>query len=631
MSFIAPLAFALGLLAIPIIALYMLRLRRREVQVSSTLLWQQLLRDREANAPWQKLRRNLLLLLQLLILAGLIFALARPFIEVPTVSTGRIALLIDASASMNATDVQPRRFEEARKQARSIIDSLNSQDSVAIIRVAEQPEVLETYTNDTNSLRAALDRAQPSMGSADWNAALTLAAAGAIGADKFTIILISDGGVPANLAASYGSVKFIPIGIADANMAISALATATDPVSGPQIYARLTNYGTQAADIVFSVTLDDKLFNASTYNVPANGTTDVVVTGLPKTFRRVQANLTRPASSTAPDYLALDDSAWTIYNPVTAGRALLMTQQNRFLTEGFANLPDWQMIQGSPDKGLPGDTYDLYVFDGWLPPTLPDANMLIINPPASTSLFTVGPVIKTAQSFAVLADDPRTRYLKFNDINIREYETLSSTVLTDMLVKVDGNPLILAGQYNSHRVAVLSFDLHNSDLGIKIPWPILLSNLTEWYKAPRAISLGGSLQPGQTVTIQPRTDAQTVRVQRPDGAITTFKVDQPLLIYADTPMPGIYTVDVYKGSDVIQEEYFAVNLFDPNESQIAVRTPAFSTSSLATGDSKEIGQREFWPYIALAALAILILEWYAYHRRLKVPRLSALRRFARRS
>src|SRR4026207_2349059 len=110
MSFLTPLALALGVIAGPIILLYMLRLRRREVQVSSTMLWQQLLRDREANAPWQRLRGNLLLLLQLLVLAALVMALARPFIEVPTVTTGRIALLVDASASMNATDVQPNRL-----------------------------------------------------------------------------------------------------------------------------------------------------------------------------------------------------------------------------------------------------------------------------------------------------------------------------------------------------------------------------------------------------------------------------------------------------------------------------------------------------------------------------------------
>src|SRR5258708_37011870 len=109
MSFLAPTALVLGALAVPIILLYMLRLRRRDVQVSSTMLLQQLLRDREANAPWQRLRRNLLLLLQLLILAALVFPLARPFITVLTITTRRTALLIDATAGMNGTQVHPSR------------------------------------------------------------------------------------------------------------------------------------------------------------------------------------------------------------------------------------------------------------------------------------------------------------------------------------------------------------------------------------------------------------------------------------------------------------------------------------------------------------------------------------------
>ncbi len=186
MSFLAPVALGLSALSIPIILLYMLRLRRRDVPVSSTMLWQQLLRDREANAPWQRLRRNLLLFLQLLVLAALVFALARPFVEVPTVTTGRIALLLDASASMNANDVQPNRFEAAKQQAYGIIDTLSDQDSLAVIRVADGPEVVANYTNNRVELHDAISKMEPSDSSADWNAALTLAAAGANGADKFT-------------------------------------------------------------------------------------------------------------------------------------------------------------------------------------------------------------------------------------------------------------------------------------------------------------------------------------------------------------------------------------------------------------------------------------------------------------
>ena len=126
MQFLTPLAFALSALAIPILLLYMLKLRRKQTQVSSTMLWEKLLREKQANAPWQKLKRNLLLFLQLLILAALVFALARPALQTKVVASGSVIVMLDASASMNAMDVTPSRFEEARKSVQTLINGLSS-------------------------------------------------------------------------------------------------------------------------------------------------------------------------------------------------------------------------------------------------------------------------------------------------------------------------------------------------------------------------------------------------------------------------------------------------------------------------------------------------------------------------
>ena len=177
MAFLAPLALLLGLLAVPIIVLYMLRLRRREVLVSSTLLWRKLLRDREANAPWQRLRRNLLLILQLLILAALVLALARPYLPTPSVVSGSVVVLLDASASMQATDVEPSRFEQAREIVDEWIGNLGGDDRMTLILAGRLPRVLASASNDREALREALAAAQPEAGSADWPAALPWQAA----------------------------------------------------------------------------------------------------------------------------------------------------------------------------------------------------------------------------------------------------------------------------------------------------------------------------------------------------------------------------------------------------------------------------------------------------------------------
>ena len=161
MQLLTPLALAGGLLALPILLLYMLRLRREEREVSSIMLWQQLLQDTEANTPWQRLRRNLLLLLQLLILAALVLALARPFITVPAPGSGQIVLLLDASASMNAGDVpEGTRFRAAQAEARTVVSALGAGDRLTLIRVAQQPQLLASASEERLALQAAIDSAQ---------------------------------------------------------------------------------------------------------------------------------------------------------------------------------------------------------------------------------------------------------------------------------------------------------------------------------------------------------------------------------------------------------------------------------------------------------------------------------------
>src|SRR3977135_1393499 len=117
MPFLSPLALA-GLAFVPlVVAFYLLKLRRDERIVPSTLLWSRLITDVEANAPWQRLRRSLLLLLQLLLVVILALLAARPFLERPAGLARDIVLVVDASASMAATDVAPNRLAAAKQAA----------------------------------------------------------------------------------------------------------------------------------------------------------------------------------------------------------------------------------------------------------------------------------------------------------------------------------------------------------------------------------------------------------------------------------------------------------------------------------------------------------------------------------
>src|SRR5438270_6733438 len=127
-SFLNPwMAVAAAGIAVPaLLVLYFLKLRRRELPVSSTLLWRKAIQDLQVNAPFQRLRKNLLLLLQLLILLSLLLALAQPVMNYTRGAGRTTVILIDRSASMSATDLPDHRtrLEEAKRRAKDLVKSL---------------------------------------------------------------------------------------------------------------------------------------------------------------------------------------------------------------------------------------------------------------------------------------------------------------------------------------------------------------------------------------------------------------------------------------------------------------------------------------------------------------------------
>lgn len=630
MSLLTPVALALSALALPILMLYMLRLRRIEMPISSTFLWRQLVRDREANAPWQRLRFSWLLVLQLLVLLALVLALARPFVEISTISTGRLVLLLDASASMEATDVSPSRFARAREIALELVDTLGPDDTMTVIRVGAVPEVLAAASRDKVVLRQAIRDAAPSDSSADWEAALTLAAAGAVGVSDLKVVIISDGGLPPNLPPVPGQVRYVTVGERGDNLAISALAVASLPGSAPQLFARLSNYGDEPAEAILDVRLDGSnvLYTARRYTVPAQGTVDIFDIELPPEFGALAAQLTFPARAPEHDFLRADNRAVAVRERAGAGRVLLVSDGNLFLEQIFRSLRGVALYQVMSVDELPSQPFDLYVFDRTLPRTLPEGDLLLIDPPAGTAFFQVGAAYTPAGAIAVNTNDARMRNLGvyLPQARVARLRALSDIGWATVLAEVDGLPLIVAGEVGTRQVAILPFDVRypNTDMVLQPAWPILMAELTSWFSPPRITDASASLPPGAPVTVRFLGDADTAVIRRPDGSSVALQAEASTTVFADTLLPGLYTVTLRHEGSVLAEEQFAVNLFDPAESQIAPRTRiTVGTTEVSQNARQETGRREFWPWVVGIGLVLLVLEWIVHQRSLRrIPRLT---------
>lgn len=613
MPFLAPFAFLLGLLAIPIIIMYMLRLRRREVTVSSTLLWQKLIRDRAANAPWQRLKRNLLLFLQLLILAALVLALARPFLPTTSLVSGHTIVLLDASASMQATDVEPNRFAVAQNEVQTLINDLRGDNQMTLIKVGNTPTTLLTGSDDRAALREAVSNAEVEYGTADWATAVALATGAAQGYQDARVVIVSDGSLPADLPPLPVETLYLPVGSTSENLAISALAT-RDSKSGPQLFASVSNNGMQDQTALLSIKLDGQLSDSRRISVPA-GHSSAITWDIPANTSTIHARLTDQES----DYLVLDDEAWAVHASGVQNQALLVTDGNLFLEQVLSVLPGLDTFKITPGNDFSAEDYDFIIFDSTpLPTTIPDADMLIINPQpgGNEDLIKINGMFSDTTAVR-LADSPLLTYVDWSDIHIQAAQAVTAP-WAENLVEADGGPLLIAGEQNGKRIAALNFDLRDSDLPLQIAFPLLIANITSWLSPGGAFDLPTTVRPGQTVTLSPDVGTTAVSITGPDNESWTARVGSDDMIYTDANQPGLYTVTVESGiadNNARPVGQFAVNLFSAAESNLQpVERLQIGQDVVDTAvEDTTIGQYEFWPWLAAIALIILLIEWWIYH------------------
>lgn len=632
MSLLAPVFLFLSILALPILLMYMLKLRRRQVSVSSTLLWHAVLRDRQANTPWQKLRRNLLLFLQLLILAGLIISLARPAVAVPSISAGSMVIILDASASMNATDVPPSRFEAARSAVQTLIDGLSGNARMTLILAGYQPLVLASSETDHRALKQALQKAHISNGPADWETALALAA-GAASAEASeqpaAILIVSDGGLPeSSLPPLPGDVRYLPIGESADNLAITALATRTVENS-LELFASLANYSQQPRQVLVSFYRDGELIHAQSVDLADQAT--ISLPNLAPGGAVFEARLEPVSPQEGPlDALPLDNTAFTVSQGIKNRRILLVTKENFFLEQLLSAMPEVTAFRALPAKSavegavsrfqLPQESFDLYILDGLLPqsaetslPALPAGNLLFINPPP-TALFNVTGTFTETQA-AQVHEHPLTQFVDWSNVHIAKAHYVNKPAWAETLVSSGENPLVFAGETGGRRVAALTFDLHDSDLPLQIAYPILFSNLVNYLAPIQAVRAPDNLLPGESVSILPGVDIVEVAIATPQGRVFSLQSKEESLVFSETGELGVYAVNFLKEKSQ-SAEFFAVNLFDEGESNILPEeTLQLGRMKINASEQEKLGKQELWPWFALAALFVSVLEWWIYHRR----------------
>ena len=622
-----------------IVLMYILKLRRKDVVVASTYLWRQVIRDVQANAPFQKLRKNLLLFLQLLIAALLIFALARPFTR--TLNTGgrSIVLVLDSSASMRATDVLPSRFDAAKQEAQQIVNHMGAGDMMMVISAYSRPEAVSGFSSEKSELRRVIDGLKPHDTPTNMRDALNLAAdlvAGRNNGEAGRIELVSDGGFEAGdgNAGSSGSggtetqytlanlnlgkthVAFHPIGKGRDNVGITAVdfRRSLGGEKTVQLLVVTHNFSGQPKKFNEEIYIEDSLFDAHEVSLPANGeSTEAYYVQEPEKPVKMRVRLD------VKDDLASDNEAVLILRPRKMLSVLLVGGENMWLENALKVDPGVTLSKSATYPADRAKAYDVIVFNEAAPARLPEGNYLFLHCTSDQSPAKISKEKNNEKDNVGFADterdQPALRYVDFGSENLLGVYKASPLGWGKEIAVGETGSLIVTGEKNKMRAEFISFSLDKSvHFMLTVAFPIFISNSVRWLGTGSDDSERAHVHSGDTLTIPAPPGAGRLTVTKPDGGKREVVVGER----GGAIFDNVDEVGVYKVAGSNYPEYtFAANLASTSESDITPhKSLAILENATPPSTRKVLTQQELLPYLAFLALLVLVIEWYVFHRRI---------------
>ena len=487
MRFANPAGLWLVLLALPVLALHVLRPRRTTRAVSSTFLWRQVAEPVSAAAPWQRLRPSVLLLLQLLAVALLAGAVARPVRSTEAELARHTVFVIDTSGSMAAVDGSPDRVAAARDRARELRRRLPAGGVASIVEAGERAQVLLSASGDGGAFDDALAPLEASAGSPDWASAFTLAASLETPDAPLGVVLLSDGRIDASdVAQAPAGTRYERIGDRATNRAITRLAVEPRG-SGLAALVTVRNTGGGDATQVLRVDVDGRTEARFDLDLPAGAVVDRTVE-LP-VGDRVEAFLE------GEDLLDADDHLRAVAGRRQPLRVLVAGPENVFLDQLLAAIPGVTVERD--DAGAPADGFDLAIYDQVAVPDAPTTPVLAVAPPGGGLGIAAATQVERPVPTLVRNDVDLLQGIDLSGVAIATAQRLEPRPGDEVLVAAEQTPLLVRGERDGLPFAYLGFALGESDLGLQVGFPVLgdrlLSELAGTALAPGSLNVGDPL------------------------------------------------------------------------------------------------------------------------------------------
>lgn len=624
---------ALFLLLVPLIIFYFLKLKRPRMEIPSLALWRQVISDQRVNAPFQKFKRNLLLLLQIMLLCLLVLAAMQPFWRGDLDKANYLPVLIDNSASMGAIDeaTGKTRLELAKAEVRRLIDGLLPGQQLSLLSVNSTARRMTAFTDNRVELTTALDRLEPSDLPSKLEDGLRLAQALSQENPVEMVRLYSDGNLPTRPDPATSKplaivdfdlpfrLDFQQIAAKGKNLGITAFNARRSSTEQWDVFVRLD--GSPEGSTAGKVVLKNRKPDGEVVVVGE----EQVILNAKETQRLVfSVDASEPASLEATltpegfDAMESDNKAWlelpvgrdlTVFCPTTLG-------SYRHALRGAPGI----LVEPAEDGSSKLGAYDLVITDSIADAAREATCFLFIGvvPPDLAGMIKVQPGLSEVVDWK--RDATLLQHVQLRDVQVMDVPTRGENI-KDTDIEAQGyeivafgnaGPLMVQKRDGARLKLYLLFHTERSTLPYRVGFPVMILNmaniaLTQAELAELSAAATGSLP---RIRLSPK---EKYRITSPTGEHFEQDSDDNGFV-AGIPATQIGQYEIRKGGESATR--IGVALLNPTETSLeGVSEIQLNEVAVAAEDSVKKTDKPWWPTLAMLAFGLLLVEWWVFQKR----------------
>lgn len=652
-----------GLTLPAIVLMYMFKRKYVDTTVPSHLLWERVLRNLEANRPWQKLQNRLLLWLQLLAAALMVFALMQPFLQVSGGGSAHVVIVADTSGSMSA-QIQPlaegeaaSRLQWMQERIKEYVKNQGRRSEITLLSVGASPMTLVSHESDRTVIDQAVDGLRPYYGQASYRETLSLASALTREERDAEVVIFTDSywkqdaapitfQVPVSVEKVQGE---LPLNVSIDQFGISPKG---ETGSSYGAVAVLSTNAKESMSAEVNLYGDEQLLTSRMLELEPDKKLTESFSDLP--FAEVYR-----LELSQDDGYAADNQSFAFGLGHGSSRVLLLTSGNLFLEKAL-QLSGAEVTRvalneskdktaedhGSADKEagkgstaadvppVPEGEFDLLVIDGDVPEGFKQGKWAELA--AKTPLWTIGgegAKVGNQGGRAVLSKHPVTAYVTLSGVY---FGTLmeQAPAWGEPVIKLGDQPIVYAGSENGRPRLSFHFLLQDSDLPLSPEFPVMVSNALEWMTSGKGSGLGRYMA-GAQADIPIAADTVAAKWVPASGPALTGGLPAAEALQNEQGISPVQLVPEYPGLYAFEQQneageklrYWLAVTADPYEADWsndqgpvvnqAVPNPD-DTAGDRTGTSgpseTASGAGSLMPWLAALALAVIAAEWGVYQR-----------------